>query len=286
MKRAIFGGVLVTAALVAVVAWVPGTVEAQDARVRLAEPQVHIVGSGGGSSIGVTVREVTADDAAKAKLDGLRGVWLETVHDATPASRAGLRTGDIVVEFDGERVRGVQQFTRLVRETPSGRNVSMAIVRDGARQTVTVSPEEHGARTLQDLLSRADRPVVRAPRNFSFDFDFPPEIGAFINPRQLGATLTPLGDQLRTYFGVSNGVLVSSVQSDSPASAAGVRAGDIITRVNGRSIDAPNDVTQAIRNASPGADVEITVMRDRKELTLRAKLPERGSQLRSRGVPI
>ena len=285
MKRVIFGGVLVTAALVAVVAWAPGSVEAQDTRLRLADPQVHIVG-GAGSSIGVTVREVTADDAAKAKLDGPRGVWLETVQDATPASRAGLRTGDIVVEFDGERVRGVQQFTRLVRETPSGRNVSLAIVRDGARQTVTVAPEDRGARVIGDLLSRADRPVARAPRSFSFDSNFPPEILTFINPRQLGATLTPLSDQLQSYFGVSNGVLVSAVQSDSPASAAGVRAGDVITRVNGRSVDAPNDVTQAIREASPDADVEIVVTRERKELTLRAKLPERRPESGRRGVAI
>src|SRR5688572_23616736 len=70
---------------------------------------------GPGSSIGVTVRETTAEDAKNAKLAQPAGVVIESVRSSSPAEKAGFRAGDLVVEFDGERVRGVQHFTRVVR---------------------------------------------------------------------------------------------------------------------------------------------------------------------------
>ena len=69
---------------------------------------------GPGSSIGVTVRDQTGDAP---------GVVIDSVREDTPATRAGLQKGDVVVEFDGERARSAQQFTRLVRETAPGRSV-------------------------------------------------------------------------------------------------------------------------------------------------------------------
>ena len=286
MKRTIFAGVLVTASLVALVAWAPGALAAQDGRAVVVGPNVQLFGSG--SSIGVTVRDVTADDVAKAKLDGQRGVVIESVVDGTPASRAGLRTGDIVLEYDGERVRSVMQFTRLVQETPSGRVVQAVVSRDGSRQTLSVTPEQRGLRSLNDVVVRQrNGGVVRLPEGgFRFDFEGLPEVRTLLSPRQLGATVTPLSEQLEGYFGVKNGVLVSAVESNSPASAAGLRAGDIITRINGRTVEGVNDVSEAVRNTAAGAQFEIVVMREKKELTLKAQLPDRrpASGGRGRGV--
>lgn len=280
MKKLAIAVTVLTVVAVAALAWAPRTVAAQDARLlRRAEPQVHVM-AGGGSSIGVTVRDVTADDAQKAKLGGASGVFIETVREGTPAARAGLRSGDIVLEFDGERVRSVQQFQRLVSESAPGRVARAVVARDGSRQTVDVTPERRDA---LELFSRNER----LPRLFSFDVDnLAPEIRTLVSPRQLGATLTPLSEQLETYFGVSNGVLVSNVAADTPASAGGLRAGDVITQINGRRVDAPGDVAQAVRNAEAGAQLEIVVMRDRKEVKLTAKVPERGSPLGRRGVTL
>jgi serine protease Do len=253
------------------------------AAVAVAEPQIQIF-RGEGASIGVTVRDVTTDDVAKAKLDGQRGVFIEAVREGMPAARAGFRSGDIVLEYDGERVRSVQQFTRLVQESAVGRPVSTVLNRDGGRQTVSVTPERGGVLDVPGLMSRR---VDRNGDRFNFDFDtIAPEIRTLATPRQLGATLTPLSDQLESYFGVSNGVLVSSVQSDSPASTAGLRAGDVITQVNGRRVDGPDDVGQAVRATGAGTDVEITVMREKKQVTLKARIPERNSPLRRRGVAL
>src|SRR5690349_14027021 len=72
---------------------------------------------GPGASIGVRVRDLTADDRQKAKLDSPGGVFVESVVAGTPAEKSGIKSGDVILEFDGERVRSVRAFTRLVSET-------------------------------------------------------------------------------------------------------------------------------------------------------------------------
>ena len=95
---------------------------------------------GPGSAIGVRVRELTNEEAqAPANAGG--GVSIEEVVPGTPAERAGLKRGDVVVEFDGERVRSVRGFTRLVSETPPRRTVKAMVWRDGSRRTVDVTPD-------------------------------------------------------------------------------------------------------------------------------------------------
>src|SRR5918995_2380096 len=95
----------------------------------------------GGSRIGVSIREVEESDAKSAK-GATAGVVVEDVSTDSPASKAGIRKGDVLVEFDGEKVRSVRQLTRLVQETPAGRSVNAVLARDGQRTTVTVTPGE------------------------------------------------------------------------------------------------------------------------------------------------
>ena len=83
----------------------------------MAVPRALEIFGGSGSQIGVSIRDVEDDDAKAAKLPAPGGVVIEEVSEDSPAARAGMKKGDIVVEFDGERVRGVRQFTRLVQET-------------------------------------------------------------------------------------------------------------------------------------------------------------------------
>lgn len=218
-----------------------------------------------GSSIGVSVRDLNNTDTEK------QGVFIDSVRPDTPAARAGFKTGDVVVEFDGEPVRSVRNFTRLVQETAPGRAVSATIVRDGRRQTIEVTPEQAGrfsTRVAPDIA----REVDRALRNIPFDFD---ELPLTVERARLGATLMPVSGQLLEHFGASNGVLVSTVSPDSAAARAGLKAGDVITSVNERRIDRISDVTTALRDAGAGGNVRLQVIRDRKQQTLTATLPER-----------
>lgn len=234
---------------------------------------------GPGSAIGVTVREATADDAKTAKLAEASGVVIESVRSESPAARAGLRAGDLVLELDGERIRSTRHFTRVVRETPPGRTVDAVVVRDGSRQTLRVTPEVTGELS-GNLSNDRGRPSARlrvAPdilRDFNFNFERnAPRLAPSAGRARLGITLSPLGTQLAEYFGVKEGVLVASVESGTPAADAGLKAGDVITAIGGRAVSSAQDVTAAVRRVEAGSGFDIAVTRDRMPLMLKATLP-------------
>jgi serine protease Do len=240
---------------------------------------------GRGSAIGVSIRDLDAGDSANVKLEQSGGVLVEDVEEDGPAAKAGIRGGDVIVEFDGERVRSARHFARLVQETPDGRSVKAVVVRAGSRQTIDVTPGRGVPAFAGDILlpnigEEIEREVTRGlrhlPRDFAFDFRWDEGYpSATVFPRgRLGAELAPMTDQLAEYFGAKQGVLVSSVQPESAAARAGLKAGDVITSVNGRTVDGPRDVMQELRDAGDGKDVEIAVLRDKKALAL----PRRGDR--------
>jgi serine protease Do len=256
-------------------------------------PRALEILGGRGSQIGVTIRDVEDDDAKAGKLAAQGGVVIEEVAEDSPASKAGMKKGDIVVEFDGERVRSVRQFTRLVQETPAGRKAQAAVVRDGQRINVTVEPREsNGLNVFGDLES------ARVLRDFGRDFplDIPapparparpatpappappaapafPDIESFVwrTGNGLGITVGDLSDQLAAYFGVKDGVLVTSIADNSAASKAGIKAGDIITSFNGTDVAGPSDLRRRIQRLQDGDEFTVGVVRDKKALTLKGK---------------
>ena len=279
---AVFGAAVTAAVMMAV-----QPVRAQDSRV-----VVRSLGSS--ASIGVGIRDVTSDDAAKAKQGQPSGVFIESVREGSPAAKAGIQTGDIVIDFDGERVRSASHFTRLVQESVPNREVTAVVIRGTSKQNLKISPDtggglnifsNNGRRQLQDLqLNRAPRAQVLPRGNFDFDNDALRRVLP-ANGATLGVTVSPLSDQLASYFGVKQGVLVSAVTTGSPAASAGVRAGDVITAVNGQSVSNSADVTRALRQGS-GDSVEISVTRDKKSLSLKTTLPARPRALGRGRLPV
>jgi serine protease Do len=272
MRKAMVAGaalVLVVAGawMVAPTVWSQGrSDESRDRRVVMLD--------GRGSSIGVSIRDRDAE-----------GVEIEHVNENGPAAKAGMKAGDVIVEFDGERVRSARQLSRLVRETADGRTVKATIVRDGARQTVDLTPAASSASFSGDFVvphlpENFERDLERSlraiPKNFAFDFDWDAEWPMVASPRgRIGAELSPLSDQLAEYFGAKDGVLVSSVETDSVAAKAGLKAGDVITSINGRSVGTPREVAQGVRETEPGKEIEIGVLRGKQSMTLKAPMPER-----------
>ena len=238
---------------------------------------------GGGSEIGVSVRELNSDEITRAKLAQAGGVFVEAVREGGPAARAGLMTGDIVVEFDGERVRGARHFMRLVRETPPGRGVKGTIVRAGSRRDLEITPEA-GDPLLSALpdLPQLQQRLRALPQMQDFPPDLDPTPDLRVSPRgQIGVTLAPLSDQLASYFGATEGVLVSSVMTGSAAAQGGLKAGDVITALNGRPVKSANDVTRVVRDAKPGSVLELRLLRDKKEMTVKVMVPELLTEPRS-----
>lgn len=242
------------------------------------------------SSLGITAREVTTEEAATAKLPRATGVAVGEVRDGTPAAAAGIRVGDVIVEFDGEPVRSIRTLARLVNETPPNRTVQVALMRDGTRHQLNVTPEAGRS----SIAARVEIPeeIERGLRDFSRALPFDPEdmprlFEGAMGTARLGVRLIALDDQLGAYFGVERGALVSSVEKESPADRAGLKAGDVITAVNGQRVEGPSDVTRHVRALRTADRIEVRVTRDKKEITLAVALPERERRTtRREGLPV
>ena len=294
-KLAVFGVVLaagVAAAVSSLVAQTPAPQVEKPAR-----PRVMML-DGRGAQLGVMVEDLNADEL-KTLGSAPGGVRIEEVDQESPAAKAGLREGDIVIDVDGDRVRSARQFSRLIQETPAGRSVALGIVRDGQRQSISVTLEARAfglgwdsdrierdfGRSLRELEPRLREieprlrelePRLRefrynGPMDFNFDL-----VPGWSSPRsRLGVQVEELTPQLAEYFGAKNGgVLVSSINSGSPAEKAGLKAGDVITSINGDAVRDSEDVIDELR-AVEGQDVTIGILREKKESSVKATLEAR-----------
>ena len=243
--------------------------------------------AGRGAEIGVSIRDVGSDDKAAS------GVVVEEVHPDSAAEKAGLKHADVIVEFDGERVRSARQFSRLVQETASGRTVKTTVMRDGQKKELQITPGEgQNAMTLNG--ERGDRMVIDGQRlreqmnelgnlkehiqPFMFDNGGGDRAFSFMMPTErgrLGRGVDDLTPQLATYFGAKDGVLIVSVSEDSPASRAGLRAGDVVTKVNNEPVRSREDLTRFIADVKDGGDATIAIVRDKKESTVTVKFEAR-----------
>jgi serine protease Do len=238
---------------------------------------------GGGGRLGVSVRETDAEEARRAKQTG--GVVIEDVREESPAAKAGFKAGDIVVEFDGERVRSTRQFTRLVQETPVERQVQAVVVRDGQRVTLSVQTEGSDSFAYFRDFGRGNALKVVPPRPPAPPaVPKPPALDMFPRLEQyfsysssgrLGITVDSLSTQLAEYFGTKDGVLVTSVSSDSAAAKAGLKAGDVITAIDGTAVDSVDDLSRRTQRLNSGAEFTLEIVRDKKPMTLKGKLEPR-----------
>jgi S1-C subfamily serine protease len=281
LKIAVAGMVLMAAAAVGVVV-APAMLHGQTVRERpFGEIRTHILG---GSQIGASLRDVDEADVTREKLTGTAGAVVEEVDRDSPAADAGFRAGDVVLTFDGEKVRSARHLARLIEESPDGRAVSATIVRGSKPMDLKVTPEasrafssfQNGLRDLEFAWPNAFRsapfsdwrelrPEGAEPRIFT------PEQPFMYRRGQLGVTVQSLSGQLAEYFGAaSGGALIASVTPDSPAADAGLKAGDVITKINDRQVRDSDDVTRFLR--ADTVDVTITILRDRKEQTVKATL--------------
>jgi serine protease Do len=249
-------------------------------------PRALTVLAGRGAEIGVSIRDLESTDKRASG-----GVVIEEVRKDGPADKAGLKQADVIVEFDGEHVRSARQFTRLVQETVPGRTVKATFVRDGQKKDVQLTPDDRGdgmsvlfEGNMHEYLGNLDRGLGRLGdrlQNFNFDnfsFAMPP----FDGRGRLGVSVEELTPQLATYFGAKDGVLIASVSDDSPASRAGLQAGDVITKVNDEPVGSREDLMRLLRDVKDGGDVTIAIVRDKKETTVTAKLDSRRPARRGR----
>ncbi|MGH9673371.1 MAG: PDZ domain-containing protein [Bryobacteraceae bacterium] len=229
--------------------------------------------AGSRSFLGVNVAEINAERAKELKLKEEHGVEITSVVGESAAEKAGIQKGDVVLEYQGERIEGTDQFVRMVRETPAGRQVKLLISRNGATQTIAATIGTHKG----SLLSRESFRVIQ-PSEPSIWFPDIPRAFTISRSSQLGVDSESLETQLAQFFGVKNGVLVRSVHKNSAAEKAGLKAGDVITRVEKTDVASPREVSSALRRLRSEKSIPLTVVREKKEITLSLTLDEEQGQ--------
>lgn len=235
--------------------------------------------------LGIVFHDVSDDRLAALKLKESHGVEILHVDHDGPASQAGLREHDVILQMNGQVIEGEEQLRRILHETPVGRGVTLVLSRDG--QQLTVSTQMADRTTVErDAWKEHIVPDPPPPMHGNGFFGggaltsppitAPPDahthafMGTVIlGSSYTGAALELIGPQLAQFFGSQggNGLLVRSVEPNSPAATAGLRAGDVVVRANAVIIAGTGDWTRLVRE-NRGRPVSVVVVRDKQEQTL------------------
>jgi serine protease Do len=235
--------------------------------------------SGTTAYLGVDIVDITGDRVAALKLKEEKGVEVTMVDQDAPAGKAGIKEHDVILSMNGTTIESKSQLQRMIHETPPGRVVTLVLSRDGQPMTIKVQLADRSAE-WPHLAKTKDYhfeipPIPNIPNLPDFEI---PNIGVVVvhTSMRSGLMVENLTPQLGEFFGAknANGVLVRSVEKGSRADKAGLRAGDVITRIGDQPVHDTSDFTSAMHSRSKGGSVSIGVIRDRKEQTLTLTLPE------------
>jgi serine protease Do len=229
----------------------------------------------GGSYLGVQIREVSKENMEEFGLREVRGVAIEKVLENSPAAQAGLMINDVVIRFNGEEVTSVRKLNRLISEVAPDHSAKIVVLRNGVEQTFDVKMGKREMPKLFDGNFKFENipPLTSIPEFKEFPRGNLPELykdgtktlvwSAAAN-RQIGISVSELTKQLGDYFGVSDGkgLLITGVNENSPAAKSGLRAGDVITEINGKAVDRRFDLIKAINEKNEG-DISLTIVRDK-----------------------
>jgi serine protease Do len=235
---------------------------------------------GDGGYLGVQTEEVTKENFAKYGLREVHGVAVEKVVAGSPAEKAGLQIGDVILRFNNEDVTSVRKLTRLLGEVSPDHQVRLTVFRGGSEREVVATigkrpmPKFDEGAFSMTMPRMPDFPTVppmeQMPRVESFPPGAPdqPFVWRMGSGRRIGVGVTTLTKQLSEHFGVAGGLMINEVRADSPAAKAGLKAGDIIVEAEGKEVKGEMDLIRAIQEKKEG-DVTLTIVRDRSRQTIR-----------------
>ncbi|MGB9720869.1 MAG: DegQ family serine endoprotease [bacterium] len=187
--------------------------------------------------LGVYLEDLTEDMKEALNLKSLEGVLINEVIANSPADKAGIKEGDVIIEFDGKNVTDVQSFRLLVASTPPGKSVRLKLIRDSKEMELRIKigemEEQVATQTVEPQETQLGLQVV--------DIDSP-------EAKQYNVT-------------VKKGVLVTSVESNSPAADAGIQIGDVILGIGNKEVENITDFRNAVKGLKKGKPVVLQIQR-------------------------
>jgi serine protease Do len=216
-------------------------------------PQLESKGKVVRGMIGVQVQNVTPDLAKSFGMSEPKGALVGQVNPGTPAAKAGIHRGDIIIEFNGHAIHEMNELPRLVADTAPGSKATVKVLREGKEKTlnltITELTDERQAKTKEEGTAEKT-PLGLEVQN-----------------------LTPtLAQQFRLRD--NQGVVVIRVESGSPAADAGIRAGDMILEVNSEVVNTVKEYRSAIAKVKKGSVARLLVKRQAHTLYLTVETPK------------
>lgn len=202
--------------------------------------------------LGVMIQPVTPEIAESLGLDEAKGALVTEVLPDSPAAKAGVRQGDVVLSFEGKDINTLRDLTRVVADTPVGKKATLKLVRDGKEAKLAA---EIGAQKQEQNVAAADNQ------------ESTPSASSGTAIERLGLTVAALDTQARQRFSIaadSKGVVVIGVDDDKNAAEKGLRSGDVITRVNQTAVSSPRDFVKAVDEAAKAKRKAVLLLVERE----------------------
>lgn len=198
--------------------------------------------------IGVAIQPITPELAQSFDLEGEKGALVAEIVKDSPAEKAGIKTGDIILEFNGKKIHEMNELPRLVAATPVGKKVTVKILREGKAEDVPVTVER-----LKDG-DAGGQPGISQDR--------------------LGMTVRALNKDLAARMGIKeqSGVVVTEIKAGGSAEQAGISIGDIIREINGARIDSIGDYEKAVNEHKKGGVIRLLLRRGESSLFVAFKV--------------
>lgn len=239
---------------------------------------------GGGAYLGIDIRDITPERMSALKLKEERGVEVVDIDQDAPAGKAGLKEHDVILEYNGARIESAEQLRRLIRETPPGRTATLGISRDGNPVTINAQVGDR-SKLMAESWQKANRDhrIIVAPHDLPElpEFDMPNfDIRTFSNSLSLGMQMESLNEQLGEFFGVKSGggLLVKSVEKGGAAEKAGLKAGDVLVRIDNEKVTDRADLHRVLRSHQKGGKITLGIIREKHGQNIMLDVPQRKSQ--------
>lgn len=210
--------------------------------------------------LGVQIQELTPTLKEALKVGDRKGLLISEVIDGSPADKAGLEDEDVILTYDGKQVEKSDEFAQMVKKTEPKKVVKIKILREGKEQTIVA---KIGKKKRLQYIHEGDQLFAKF---FSFKSGGP----------KLGIKVQPLNKDLAAYFKVDadEGVLVLEVTEDSPAEKGGLKAGDVLKKIDDEEVANPEELIEALEEYEEGDALTVEYVRRGKSAKAEIELEE------------